>query len=67
MRGEVISAALLLLVACGPSAECQRSCDGFGISDPERCAELCTRDCEELAETYGVSVERCEQIQAGEP
>jgi hypothetical protein len=59
--------ALLLLAACGPSAECLERCERFGIERTSpQCEELCTEDCATLAETYGMSEDACREQQIGE-
>ena len=70
--GLVLAAALLLALAagCGDASDvagCRQSCEALGLAPGSRpCETMCTGDCEELAETYGVEVATCEQLQAGE-
>ena len=47
-------------------AACRQICPSFGIENAAKCSELCTTPCQELARTYGISQERCQEIQAGE-
>lgn len=66
--------ALLLLGGCGGGcgsdrdlAACKKGCDKLGVVPGGRvCNTMCTEDCDDLAEDYGVSEEQCRRLQAGE-
>lgn len=68
-----IPTALLLLSSlsgCGDASDvaaCRQSCESLGLaSEGQPCETMCTGDCDELADTYGVEVATCRRLQAGE-
>ncbi|MFW5920427.1 MAG: hypothetical protein ACOCUS_01205 [Polyangiales bacterium] len=69
-----IGLALLLLGGCGGGCGsdgdlegCRKGCEKLGLVPGGRmCDTVCTTDCDELVETYGMNDETCRRLQAGE-
>lgn len=60
--------AALLLAGCGARdvPACLERCADLSIERP-LCQTLCTTSCRSLHDKYGISRDRCEAIQTGEP
>jgi len=69
-----LALAGLLLGACSGSCGadrdlqgCKQACEKLGVVPGGRvCETMCTKDCDELANTYGISKTVCRRMQAGE-
>ena len=60
-------AALAASGACKRDAACREVCTKYGIdAASEQCTMMCNTSCHELAQKFGMAVERCEAMQRGE-
>ena len=62
----LLLAALAGCIARAAPACLERCTVDLQVRDPAQCQTLCTTSCSELADTYGIAVEKCQALQAAD-
>jgi hypothetical protein len=67
VRYALASFILIALVTTGCRrnvAGCLKECEKLGVTGSQA-TELCTTSCDKLSATYGMTREKCEELQSG--